>query len=62
MGLETVGACLYGSEELARDGHGQGQYGKYPLVFIGTAVATLQGFLPGYGDTGWLLYRAAHQD
>ncbi|MDE0445540.1 MAG: aquaporin [Spirochaetaceae bacterium] len=28
--------------------------GTFALVFIGTGVATLQGFLPGYGDTGWL--------
>ena len=28
--------------------------GTFILVFIGTSVATLQGFLPGYGDTGWL--------
>ena len=28
--------------------------GTFTLVFIGTAVATLQGFLSGYGDTGWL--------
>jgi len=28
--------------------------GTFTLVFVGTAVATLQGFLPGYGDTGWL--------
>ncbi|MCH7720988.1 MAG: aquaporin [Planctomycetes bacterium] len=28
--------------------------GTFTLVFIGTSVATLQGFLPGYGDTGWL--------
>ena len=28
--------------------------GTFTLVFIGTAVATLQGFLTGYGDTGWL--------
>jgi aquaporin Z len=28
--------------------------GTFALVFIGTAVATLQGFLTGYGDTGWL--------
>jgi aquaporin Z len=28
--------------------------GTFALVFVGTAVATLQGFLPGYGDTGWL--------
>jgi len=29
--------------------------GTFTLVFVGTAVATLQGgWLPGYGDTGWL--------
>jgi len=28
--------------------------GTFALVFIGTAVATLQGFLSGYGHTGWL--------
>ena len=28
--------------------------GTFTLVFVGTAVATLQGFLTGYGDTGWL--------
>lgn len=28
--------------------------GTFTLVFIGTAVATLQGFLSGYGETGWL--------
>lgn len=28
--------------------------GTFTLVFVGTAVATLQGFLSGYGDTGWL--------
>ena len=28
--------------------------GTFTLVFIGTSVATLQGFLPGYGETGWL--------
>jgi aquaporin Z len=28
--------------------------GTFTLVFVGTAVATLQGFLPGYGNTGWL--------
>ena len=28
--------------------------GTFALVLIGTGVATLQGFLPGYGDTGWL--------
>ncbi len=28
--------------------------GTFMLVFIGTSVATLQGTLPGYGDTGWL--------
>ena len=28
--------------------------GAFTLVFIGTSVATLQGFLSGYGDTGWL--------
>lgn len=28
--------------------------GTFALVFIGTGVATLQGFLTGYGDTGWL--------
>ncbi|MFP6583074.1 MAG: aquaporin [Candidatus Hydrogenedentota bacterium] len=28
--------------------------GTFTLVFVGTSVATLQGFLPGYGDTGWL--------
>lgn len=28
--------------------------GTFTLVFIGTAVATLQGALSGYGDTGWL--------
>lgn len=28
--------------------------GTFTLVFIGTAVATLQGFLSGYGMTGWL--------
>lgn len=33
--------------------------GTFCLVFIGTAVATLQGFLPGYGDTGWLGISAA---
>ena len=33
--------------------------GTFCLVFIGTSVATLQGFLPGYGDTGWLGISAA---
>lgn len=28
--------------------------GTFTLVLVGTSVATLQGFLPGYGDTGWL--------
>lgn len=28
--------------------------GTFTLVFVGTMVATLQGFLTGYGDTGWL--------
>lgn len=28
--------------------------GTFTLVFVGTSVATLQGFLPGYGDNGWL--------
>ena len=28
--------------------------GTFTLVFIGTAVATLQGTLSGYGNTGWL--------
>lgn len=29
--------------------------GTFTLVFVGTAVASLQGgWLPGYGDTGWL--------
>ena len=28
--------------------------GTFVLVFVGTSVATLQGFLSGYGDTGWL--------
>lgn len=28
--------------------------GTFTLVFIGTAVASLQGFLSGYGATGWL--------
>lgn len=28
--------------------------GTFFLVFIGTSIATLQGFLPGYGHTGWL--------
>lgn len=28
--------------------------GTFTLVFVGTAVATLQGSLSGYGDTGWL--------
>ena len=28
--------------------------GTFTLVFIGTSVATLQGFLSGYGNTGWL--------
>lgn len=28
--------------------------GTFTLVFIGTAVASLQGFLSGYGETGWL--------
>ena len=28
--------------------------GTFTLVFIGTSVATLQGFLTGYGATGWL--------
>ncbi|MCL6504549.1 MAG: aquaporin, partial [Pirellulales bacterium] len=29
--------------------------GTFTLVLVGTAVATLQGgWLPGYGDTGWL--------
>ena len=26
--------------------------GTFTLIFIGTSVATLQGFLSGYGDTG----------
>ena len=30
-------------------------FGTFTLVFVGTAVATLQGgWLSGYGDTGWL--------
>lgn len=29
-------------------------FGTFTLVFIGTAVASLQGFLSGYGNTGWL--------
>jgi aquaporin Z len=28
--------------------------GAFTLVLIGTSVATLQGFLTGYGETGWL--------
>ena len=28
--------------------------GTFTLVLVGTGVATLQNFLPGYGDTGWL--------
>lgn len=33
--------------------------GTFCLVFIGTSVATLQGFLSGYGGTGWLGISAA---
>ena len=33
--------------------------GTFCLVFIGISVATLQGFMPGYGDTGWLMISAA---
>lgn len=28
--------------------------GTFTLVFVGTAVATLQGFIPGHEGTGWL--------
>lgn len=28
--------------------------GTFTLVFVGTAVTTLQGLLTGYGNTGWL--------
>jgi len=28
--------------------------GTFALVFVGTSVATLQGFLSGYGSTGWI--------
>lgn len=28
--------------------------GTFTLVFVGTAVATLQGFIPGHDGTGWL--------
>lgn len=33
--------------------------GTFTLVFMGTGVATLQGFLSGYGNTGWLGISAA---
>lgn len=40
--------------------------GTFCLVFIGTSVATLQGFIPGHDGTGWLeisaaSYRRAHR-
>ena len=31
--------------------------GTFTLVFIGTSMATLQGFLPGYGDTNRATFR-----
>ena len=33
--------------------------GTFRLVFIGTSVATLQGFIPGHDGTGWLEISAA---
>ena len=36
--------------------------GTFCLVFIGTSVATLQGFIPGHDGSGGLLYRAAYND
>jgi len=35
--------------------------GKFTLVFIGTSVATLLGFL-AMGPAGWILYKAAYND
>ena len=48
-GIHTMGCRLMG--ENARKYIAE-LLGTFTLVFIGTSVATLQGFLPGYGDTG----------